>query len=59
MMNTGDKIKIRVKRVDCNGIDVKEFTVYQMYPKFCVLDNGKYKTCAYYRDIHNGDVVTI
>lgn len=58
-MNIGDKIKIRVKHVDRNGIDVKEFTVYQMYPKFCVLDSGKYKTCAYYRDIHNGDVITI
>ena len=58
-MNIGDKIKIRVKRGNCVGIDVQEFTVYQMYPKFCVIDNGKYKTCAYYRDIHNGDVITI
>lgn len=51
LVNIGQSITINARRAEKMLVTREEFTVYQMYHKFCVLDNGKYKVCAYYDDL--------
>ena len=58
-MYTGQSITINVRRAEKLFITQESFRVYQMYPRFCVLDNGKYKVCAFYGDLKRKEPVTI
>ena len=50
-MKIGDIITIQAKHSDQQGSFLLHARVYQMYDRFCVLDTGKYKTCAFYTDL--------
>lgn len=60
-MNKGDYIHINF--ASSGGIyPIKRIIpcrVYQIYDKFVVLDTGKYKVCAFKRDIKNKAVITV
>ena len=59
MVYTGQSITINARRADKLFVTQENFTVYQMYPKFCVLDNGKYKVCAVYDDLKHKTPIVI
>lgn len=50
-MEIGDIITVNVRACDHIKITQIHARVYQMYDRFCVLDTGKYKTCAFYTDL--------
>lgn len=58
-MNVGDKIKINAKRESAQKITSEVFKVHSMHQKFCVLDNGKYRVCAFYGDLARREVIVI
>lgn len=59
----GDIIKVRVKRL--NGIinsqvsEQIDATVVEEYPKFVVLNNGKFNFCAFRDDLKKKEVIVI
>ena len=50
-MKTGDVIKVRVRHEINLTSETIKARVYQIYPRFVVLDTGKYRFCAYISDI--------
>lgn len=58
-MNVGDKITIAAKRESGQKITSEVFKVHSMYQKFCVLDNGYYRVCAFYGDLARREVIVI
>ena len=48
----GKKMTVNCRMTETyRSVTAVEVRVYQLYPKFAVLDNGKYKFCAYIDDL--------
>lgn len=58
-MYIGQSITINAKRESGQKITSEVFKVHSMYQKFCVLDNGKYRVCAFYGDLARSEVIVI
>lgn len=58
-MYIGQSITINAKRESGQKITSEVFKVHSMYQKFCVLDNGKYRVCAFYGDLARREVIVI
>ena len=53
------KIRIRVNRAHDKHDRIMKCEVIEQYPRFVVLDNGKYTFCADIRDLKHGRAITI
>lgn len=58
-MCKGQSIKVMITRSDNSVPEQEDFTVYQLYSKFAVLDNGLYKVCAFIHDLKCGRPIRV
>ena len=62
-MNVGEEITVNVRpatsTVCASEASSVRCTVIAVYPRFAVLDNGKYRFCAFLDELDRGDVIAI
>ena len=58
-MEKGQRITINVRKSQQSMVERVSVKVYQMYDRFCVLDNGKFKFCAFYGDIKSKEIIAM
>ena len=58
-MYIGQNVKVKVVRSDNQEASQEDFKVHSIFPKFVVLDNGIFKSCAFIRDLESGIPVRI
>ena len=56
-MQVGDRVSISAVHADSAVVSRIACTVYRMLPRFAVLDNGRYKFCAFYQDIEANKLI--
>ena len=59
MVGVGERITINAQHPEGGEKFTETATVEILCKKFCVLNNGKYRFCAYYDDIKHGRVIVL
>ena len=58
-MSVGDRLTFNAQHPEGGAIFKTSAVVEIMCDKFCVLNNGKYRFCAFYRDLKQGNVIVL
>ena len=58
-MAIGDRLTFIAQHPEGGAIFKTSAVVEIMCDKFCVLNNGKYRFCAFYRDLKRGNVIVL
>lgn len=58
-MAIGDRLTFNAQHPEGGAIFKTSAVVEIMRDKFCVLNNGKYRFCAFYSDLKRGNVIVL